>query len=128
MSPNRKKRSAPKPTKKIKKAVRRAARKTVAHKPAQRPKAKSRTRAKAAAKSAKPKRTLGKRGPHSAARANGAAPKRGTHRVEEEPLLEQAHIEEEESVTIGGYDESEDFEEPFSEEEDEYSDDSDEGF
>ena len=123
MSPTRKKRSASKPSKKIKKAVRRAARKPAARKPAQRPKAKSRTRAKAATKSAKPKRTVGKRGPHSAAHANGAAPKHTTHRAEKEPLLEQAHIEEEESVTIGGYDESEDFEEPFSEEEDEYSDD-----
>ncbi len=128
MSPSRKKRSASKPTKKVKKAARRAARKPLARKPARRPKAKSRTRAKAPAKSAKPKRTLGKRGPHSAARANGAPPKRGVHRGEEEPLLEQTHIEEEESVTIGGYDESEDFEEPFTEEEDEYSDDSDEGF
>ena len=128
MSPSRKKRSASKPTKKVKKAARRAARKPLARKPARRPKAEKPHSRESAGKSAKPKRTLGKRGPHSAARANGAAPKHGTHRSEEEPLLEQTHIEEEESVTIGGYDESEDFEEPFTEEEDEYSDDSDEGF
>lgn len=127
MSPKRKKRSATKPTKKAKKTARRSARKPkVARNAVRRPKAKSRTRAKTLATSAKPKATSGKRS-HSVARTNGAAPAHRS-RKPEEPLLEHAHIEEEESVTIGGYDESEDFEEPYSEEEDEYSDDSDEGF
>jgi hypothetical protein len=124
MSPKRRKRPAAKPAKKTKKAARRPARKALARKPARRPKPKARIRAKAA-KAAKPK-AASKHAPRSTARTNGAATHRG--RQPEESPLEEAQIVEEETITIGGYDESEDFEEPYSEEEDDLGDDSDESY
>jgi hypothetical protein len=42
--------------------------------------------------------------------------------------MEQPRVVEEETITIGGYDESEDFEEPYAEEEDEYSEEPDEEY
>ena len=118
MSPKRKKRAARKPVKAAKKSTRTARKSKQARKPARRPKQATRARAKA---KAKPKPSAPKRAVRSTAGANGAA-RHHRSRHAEEPVLEQATVVEEESITIGGYDESEDFEESYTEDYEEFND------
>jgi len=72
------------------------------------------------AKTTKAKQPAARHATSSAARSNGATSRRA-HKAEKEPVLEHAVlvVEEETGLSVGGYDENEDFEETYTEEEEE---------
>ncbi len=120
-----KKRAASKPAKKTKKGAVKARKSAVKSKPARAQKSAAKPRAKAA-KSTKTKAPSAKR--PSAAHSNGAATAR-VPKAHHEEVLEHAHLEhDDEGITIGGYDETEDLEEGYVEEEEEHSNDSEEDY
>jgi hypothetical protein len=130
MKRKQKKRAASKTATKAKKT--RPAKTAQKRKPARAVKAKARTKPAARAKAkpaAKQVVKAPKRSAGSPARSNGAASTRQP-KPEHEHVLEHATLEHEDEggLHIGGYDESEEFEEPFAEEEEEENHDEEEDY
>ena len=122
------KRAASKRAKTTKKGTK-ARRSALKRKPTRAAKAtRTKSAGRARAKTTKAKQPAVRRG-SSAARTNGAASRRAP-KPEQEPVLEHAVIvqEEETSLNVGGYDENEDFEETYTEEEEELPEESEEDY
>jgi len=124
------KRAASKQTKKVKKSgakVRQTARKRKPARAAAKRPTKSAGRAKA--KTTKAKQPAAKHATSSAARSNGSTSRRAP-KAEKEPVLEHAVlvVEEETGLNVGGYDENEDFEETYTEEEEELPEEAEEDY
>ena len=122
------KRAASKRAKTTKKGTK-ARRSALKRKPARAAKAKqTKPAGRAKAKVSKAKEPAARR-VSSAARTNGATSRRGP-KAKQEPVLEHAVlvVEEETGLNVGGYDENEDFEETYTEEEEELPEESEEDY
>jgi hypothetical protein len=107
-----------------------ARRSALKRKPARAVKAKrTKSAGRAKAKATKAKQPAAKRTTSAAARTNGATSRRAP-KPEQAPVLEHAVIiqEEETGLNVGGYDENEDFEETYTEEEEELPEESEEDY
>jgi hypothetical protein len=124
------KRAASKQAKKVKKSGAKARQSADKRKPA-RAAAKRPTKSagRAKVKTTKAKQPAGRHAASSAARSNGATSRRAP-KAAKEPVLEHAVliVEEETGLNVGGYDENEDFEETYTEEEEELPEETEEDY